>query len=80
MPTITMTFLTHATALVIFTITTARGQGVGLYGCQPQAGITSLTACDELAATDSSCFANLKATASIEQCFCKQDVLNMIVE
>ncbi|OAP61259.1 hypothetical protein AYL99_03460 [Fonsecaea erecta] len=75
-----MAFLIHATALVAFTTAIARGQGVGLYGCQPQAVITSLTACDEFAATDSSCFANPKATAFIEECFCQQAVLNKIVD
>ncbi|EXJ72403.1 uncharacterized protein A1O5_04907 [Cladophialophora psammophila CBS 110553] len=75
-----MTFIHATTIIVASTIAIVRGQGVGLYGCQTQAGITSLTACDELAATESSCFTDPKATATIEKCFCKQAILNKIVE
>lgn len=53
--------------------------GLGPHGCYTDSGVSILPACDAINSTVRSCFADPKATASIESCFCKQDALNLIV-
>ncbi|KAI1615434.1 hypothetical protein EDD36DRAFT_189067 [Exophiala viscosa] len=50
------------------------------YGCLSQASMTSLTACDRLSTTIDSCFAQTTNTASVEGCYCKQAVVDDIVD
>lgn len=54
--------------------------GLGPYGCNTDSGVSILPACDAVDSTIRSCFADPKAIASIENCFCKQDALNLIFE
>lgn len=54
--------------------------GLGSYGCDVDSGVSTLQACDAVNSTIRSCFADPKATAFIESCFCKQDALNNIIE
>lgn len=68
--------------VAIFNLSRAQNSNslVGPYLCRPDAGITELPACDETNSTVRECFGTQQSDAAIEACFCKQDVINAIVE
>lgn len=64
-------------------LTVSQTSGLGPYGCLVDSGISQLPACDRVNATEYSCFAGQQTTTwnpVIESCYCKQNVLNDIVE
>ena len=60
----------------------AQTTGLGPYGCRPDSGVSLLPACERLNSTLYSCFPSVQHTTTsiIQNCFCKQNALNDIIE